>query len=46
MQPVMSNAEDIAIALMKEIHYKNIPSADAIELFAILQSSHLQVRQI
>ncbi|XP_018021718.1 MAGUK p55 subfamily member 7 [Hyalella azteca] len=42
MQPVMSNAEDIAIALMKEIHYKNIPSADAIELFALLQSPHLQ----
>uniref|UniRef100_A0A2P2I157 MAGUK p55 subfamily member 7-like n=2 Tax=Hirondellea gigas TaxID=1518452 RepID=A0A2P2I157_9CRUS len=42
MQPVMSNAEDMAIALMKEIHFKNIPSADAIELFAILQSCHLQ----
>ncbi|XP_069188068.1 MAGUK p55 subfamily member 7 isoform X7 [Procambarus clarkii] len=38
----MSNAEDIAISIMREIHYRTIPTADAIELFAILQSPHLQ----
>ncbi|XP_047468769.1 MAGUK p55 subfamily member 7-like isoform X2 [Penaeus chinensis] len=41
-QPLMSNAEDIGISIMREIHYRTIPSADAIELFAILQSPHLQ----
>ncbi|KAG7163153.1 MAGUK p55 subfamily member 3-like [Homarus americanus] len=41
-QPLMSNAEDIAISIMREIHYRTIPSGDAIELFAILQSPHLQ----
>ncbi|KAL7633063.1 UNVERIFIED_CONTAM: hypothetical protein RMT77_016639 [Armadillidium vulgare] len=42
LQPVLSNAEDVAISIMREIHYRTIPSADAIELFAILQSPHLQ----
>ncbi|CAL4064335.1 unnamed protein product, partial [Meganyctiphanes norvegica] len=39
---VLSNAEDIAISIMREIHFRSIPSADAIELFAILQSAHIQ----
>ncbi|XP_076054291.1 membrane palmitoylated protein 7-like protein metro [Oratosquilla oratoria] len=42
LQPLLSNAEDIGISIMREIHYRTIPSADAIELFAILQSPHLQ----
>lgn len=42
-QALMSNAEEIGISIMKEIHNRTIPSADAIELFAILQSPHLQV---
>ncbi|XP_066987960.1 MAGUK p55 subfamily member 7 isoform X4 [Macrobrachium rosenbergii] len=41
-QPLLSNAEDIGISIMREIHYRTIPSADAIELFAILQSPHIQ----
>ncbi|XP_069939986.1 MAGUK p55 subfamily member 7 isoform X6 [Cherax quadricarinatus] len=41
-QPLMSNAEDIAISIMRDIHYRTIPTADAIELFATLQSPHLQ----
>ncbi|KAK7023590.1 MAGUK p55 subfamily member 7 [Halocaridina rubra] len=41
-QPLLSNAEDIAISIMREIHYRTIPTGDAIELFAILQSPHLQ----
>lgn len=41
-QALMSNAEEIGISIMKEIHNRTIPSADAIELFAILQSPHLQ----
>ncbi|MCL4125405.1 UNVERIFIED_CONTAM: hypothetical protein GTU68_008533, partial [Idotea baltica] len=42
LQPVLSNAEDVAISIMREIHFRTIPSADAIELFALLQSPHLQ----
>ncbi|KAK8380578.1 hypothetical protein O3P69_016879 [Scylla paramamosain] len=41
-QALMSNAEEIGISIMKEIHGCTIPTADAIELFAILQSPHLQ----
>ncbi|XP_064104519.1 MAGUK p55 subfamily member 7-like isoform X3 [Macrobrachium nipponense] len=41
-QPLLSNAEDIGISIMREIHYRTIPSGDAIELFAILQSPHIQ----
>ena len=43
IHPTLSSAEDFGIAIMREIHYKTIPSADAIELFALLQSPHLQV---
>ncbi|XP_045117057.1 MAGUK p55 subfamily member 7-like isoform X5 [Portunus trituberculatus] len=41
-QALMSNAEEIGISIMKEIHGCTIPTGDAIELFAILQSPHLQ----